>query len=259
MPDFTDRVKQLVVDAATPEDREILVKTLQKEAQPVFQAIFDRGHSDAAQRAKVKLEESNNALTLRDQELQAERDRVRALQADKPDVAKVEKQYQDTIADLKEKHKRERDKLSQQVSTERSSRVKSDLLAAVTGREVDPDYAAIQVERVANRLRFTDDGKLEVLAEGKDIPLMPGDGETPIGLLAKEIRDRTPPKFLISRADTGSGVQNGTNSSTGMAGSKALFYARQREEVRAKYGNGGDKPQGVNALVERMNGTRISA
>lgn len=256
MPTIPELVKQVADAAASPEDREILVRELQRQAQPVFQIIFDKGHSDATTRTKPKLDDLEAKLTTRDAELKTERENLKTLKAEKPDLAKIHADYQTTIADLTNKSKQETEALKGQVATERLSRAKSDLKSDLTAKGVDPIYADVLAERTVaqNRIRFTADGKTEVMAQGKEIPLTPGEGKTAIGLLAEELHATVDPRFILSRADSGSGLRG--TVSIGAAGSKAAFYAEQRKQVKEKYGTGEARPSGASALNERMGGRK---
>jgi len=242
-------LKELIGKLAE-HDTEAVVKALKDGAHPVFQEVFNAGHSVATAKAEEKADELETRA--KDAETRAEKaeSRVQELEESQPDVAKVREQYQAEIAELKEKHEVEMQTLKEGTKTERVNRAVSDLKAALIARGVDPEYAEIKVQsdKVRGRLRPSDGGQLEVLQEGKEIPFQPADGKTGLDLLADEIRGRTDAKWITSKADRGAGAGGGGGAGSGGGGD---FYDGIRE--KAKKQREETAPQGPSA-AERLSG-----
>lgn len=201
------------------------IDALQQHAHEVYQEIFDRGHGEATRKAREQTEQLERDLEQARSELEKREQRIERLEEEQPDVARIESEYQDEIAELKEEAREKMSNLRDQISSERMARARSDLTSTLVQEGVDRDYAEVQVHKAVDngRIRHTEDGEVEVLQPGKEIPLQVDD---PLGSLAEEIHDRTPAKFRSSDADRGSGAEGGSGG-----GSGSSVYDRIREQA----------------------------
>jgi multidrug efflux pump subunit AcrA (membrane-fusion protein) len=222
--DLTEAIKALMAHS----NREEVVAALQKDGQPLYQLVFNKGHAVAT----AKLEAEKATVEARATQAEQERDAAKGTLAERerntPDVAAIRTQYEQQIADLKEQHKGTLLKEKEARQAERLERTKAELRADLVSAGVDPDYADVLVEKreTLSRLTFRkDDGVLEILQAGKTIPLAVGDGESPVKLLVAELRGATPAKFISSNADGGSGSSSGNGGGGG-----ATIYDKIRAE-----------------------------
>lgn len=228
------------------QDRNAVVTALMTKAQPLYQTIFDKGHATATAQRTPELQAAETAKTEAERQRDTEKQRADAaeqkLQAAQPERAKIDADWQKQLDDTKSGHKTEIAKLRTEVSNERLARAKADLKARLTAASdkygmqvVDADKAEVLVEKpdTLKRFRFASDGSLEILQAGKEIPLQVGEGQAAIDLLAQEIKGTVEPKFLVSNADSGTGIQPaGGQGSGGQGGNN--FFSRYRADLEAQ-------------------------
>jgi hypothetical protein len=198
------------------ENRAEVVATLQKEAQPIYQAVFDKGHG-AGLKAKGKdVDELQEKITALEKERDDFKGKLTESEANKPDVAKIRQQYEDQIKQLKEEHGAKVKELKDGHAAEKKTTARERLVNKLITAGVDPDYAETLAGKPEYNDRITfrkDDGKLEVLQAGSSTPLVPADGKDALDLLAGEIRAKVPAKFVTSQSDDGSGDRGGPGGS----------------------------------------------
>lgn len=252
MDELLASIAKLLGEGKSPAD---IGKAIQAGAQPVYQYAFDRGHSDATQRSKEKLTEVETQLATTKGELTTATATLTDLQSKAPDVKKITDQFQAQITDLKAKHKVEVDGMKSTVTESTLSRARADLKSALIAKGVDPDYADVLVNKgeIKARMKTTEVGGIEVMTEGRDIPLTAGEGQTPLGLFADELSGKVPAKFLSSNADRGSGVNGGPSKGSDSADQ----YKKIREDVAAK--NKNIPTGGIDAIAGRMGTARPTA
>lgn len=238
---------QAYMGEATTANRDAVVAAMQKNAQPIFQHIHDIGHSAAHKTARVQTKDLEKKLADAQEALTAAETRLTEATANQPDVSKVHDQYKAEIQTLKAAHASALADMKASQVADKRERAKADLVASLVSKGVDKDYAEVQVAKAEGRMRFSEDGSLEILQAGKEIPFAPGDGQTAVGLLAEEIRTATPTKFVSTNADSGSGV--GANGGAGAGGGNYYdtIRAQMEERNKAQAAN-----TGTNALAERM-------
>ncbi len=187
-------------------DQAAVVKAIQANNQPLFQAIFDMGHGVATQKLQPKVDEVTGQVTKLTADLTAATKRIETLSADHPDVAKL----QTEIANLEAKIRQAEDAGTERLHAERRDTFMADLRTQLTALGVDADYAGVVLAKpeVQKRLRINKAGEREVLRKGSDIVLMPGDKPL-VRAVAEELVAEVPPKFISSPVDRGSGIEQG--------------------------------------------------
>jgi hypothetical protein len=105
------------------------------------------------------------------------------------------------------------------------------LRSELVRRGVHPDYAEVLAskESVKSRIRYVD-GEIQILQDGKDIPIHAGEGQSAIGVLSEELAGTVPAKFKNSSVDSGSGTRT-PGSPTGGSGNP---YDKIREDAKAR-------------------------
>lgn len=223
------------------QDRAAVVSALQNKAQPLFQTIFDKGHSDATARAKGKVDEAELKLTTAIGDLTKAQEQIVTLGKDKPDVQK----YIDRVTTLEGELKSTKETAAKEVGAIRVNVEQSNLRAQLLALSVDPEYAEVLVSKDAVRQRIVQrEDKIEVIGPN-GIPFTPVDGKSGVQLLAAELVTKVPPKFLVSGVDRGSGIKiPGAGGET-----DAAAYDAIRKEVNDRKPSG---PVGTEALGKRL-------
>lgn len=223
-------LKELIEELAKkPKDQ--VVTALKEHGHPVFQEVFNLGHSKATADAKAEREALEASLSETKADLGKAQGRVKELEEKAPDAAKLREQYEQEVEGLKAKHKGELEERDTRLRDERMERAVTDLKSKLIAAGLDPEYAEVKVDKseVRQRLRHSDKGELEVLQNGKEIPFTPADGKSGLDLLAAEIREGTDPKWISSKADRGSD----TGTSRGSGAGSGLFD-RIRDETKKR-------------------------
>lgn len=205
------------VDSVTAN--KAIADALQQHAQPVFQAVFDRGHSAASTASKAKITELEGQVTAANAKVEAAEANVRALSGKTPDVEKIRADHQKALDDAKAEHQKALDTLTRALDTERASRDAADMaiFLADAGMLTDwtKDFAA--KPELVSRIRRDEHGNRVVLQKGSDsVYLQVAAGVDPLKALAAEYVPTVDARYRSATADGGSGTGG---SSTGGAGS----------------------------------------
>jgi hypothetical protein len=204
----------------TKENRKAVLAAIQGDTatQPLYQDIYNLGFGQATKdkgeevaTLKTQLQEATDAKTQAEQTLAAER-------AKAPDLETIRTQHAAALQKEKDDAQKREDALKAQLKTERESSAVKELRRLLVEDPDSPlveEYADLICEKAGTRgrLRFKDDGTIAVVQEGTEVELQVGEGQTPLTLLAAEIRKGTKPTWIRSGADGGSGV--GTGNSLG--------------------------------------------
>lgn len=224
-------------DADVPD--ETIVGVLHEAAHPVYQTVFNKGHSDATQRSQDKITAAESRATAAEAAATAAKEEANELRAKTPEAEKLKQQYDEAVKSLKKQHQQELDTLKEQNTKTALDRATADLRAKLVGRpfNLDPDYAEVIVNKpdVRSRMKFTN-GALEVLQPGKDIPFAASEGQSPLDLLASELKKSTPAKFIVSKADGGAGSDNdaGGGASGGLKSYRKTVEAEREAERKGE-------------------------
>jgi hypothetical protein len=173
------------------------------------------------------------------------------LKESQPDAAKIREQYDAEIKDLEAKHAKEVAGLKDDRSKSEVDREVSAFQSRLVSLGMDPDYAEVQAQKKADRFRFEDGKGVQIMQEGKEIPITAGDDKTPLDVLAEAVVAAVPARFINSKADKGTGHRTHQQGTGGAGGS---VYDRIREDRKAEREKGGkDRLQPRDELSRRMN------
>jgi hypothetical protein len=254
MNEFLEFLKTFVGkgQALTAQEAENIAKQMHGSpvTQALYQHVFDLGHGQATRDFRTKETEFNTKIQALETEKTGLQTKLTELEGKTPEVAKIRQEMQGEIdnlntqiKDLKKTHK------DQRVNWYRE-RKQSELKDHLIGLGVDPDWAAVLVEKseVASRLKVTEteDGKgdVTVLKNGSDSIALQGDN--PLKMLAEELKKDVKPQFLTSKAD-GDGSESRRGGEGG--GSKTVFE-RAREAGRTAHST--TRPEGVKSGADRL-------
>lgn len=228
-----------------------IVSTIQQHAQPIYQIAHDRGHSAGMGKKGTEVTTLQTQL----QQAQTERDTARTaleeLKGKAPDNERLKAEYATQLQEAEAKFKAKESALKATLKATQRAWAKSDLVThLVTKHNVDPDYAEVIASKddVLDRISYNDDGQIEIAQRGKQIPFAPGEGQTHIGLLATELRETVPPKFVTTNADAGAGSENGGGSGATKGGFDYDKHAKKVADRRAQKRGQTDAP----SYQERM-------
>lgn len=202
---LTAEQKQAIetLKSVTAEDAEEFRNELQSANQPIVHHIFRRGFAEAEGRYKPRAETAEAKIAeVETAKAEAER-KLREAEGKQPDVEKIHADWQAKLDAAKAEAETERTARK----AEREARKLSDLRAHLTG--LDPEYARWKATEHAGRLRAKDDGTVELLEAGSEVPVQVPAGKTPYQVLAEEILRTAPAALRTSNADSGGGTGGG--------------------------------------------------
>lgn len=223
---LTEDQKAAVATLATA-DADAVAEALKNDANPIYNRVFRAGVSTGKESADAKtatLQEQYDAEKARAEKAEAE---LREAQAKTPDVEKLNRDWQAKLDATKAEAEAERAARKQ----EREARKIADLRAHLTG--VDPEYARWKAGEHGARLRTKDDGTVELLEAGSEVPVQIPQGKTPFEVLAEEIIKATPAGLRVSNVDTGGGARGGGGSGGGNPYDEIRKKAEERQKQRA--------------------------
>jgi hypothetical protein len=238
MTTIDEIVKALAEHPDTAADPAKVAAALQASVQPVWQAAYNRGHSDATKRAEEKAATLAADLEAAKATAEEARGKIAELESKTPDAEKIRSEYKEQIAKLTREREEAEATLKQKLGDERRRRATGDLSTALRKAGVDPLWADdfARREELARRIRHTDDGNIEVLQEGStEVTLQAPDGTSPLAVLASEYAKKLEPRFLASNGDSGSGLTPGQPG--GGAGGYDPVDAGKKMAAAAKTGD----------------------
>jgi hypothetical protein len=238
-------------DGTTIEDEKV-TDAVHAAAQVVYQEIYDRGHQFAHAKGKGVGDDLQKRLDASEKAREKAEKEAAELAAKAPDLEKIRGEHKAQLDDLRTAHQSELDEERGKGRKASLDRRIQDLRLDLVRLGVDPDYAEVLVSKpdTVARFRPAEDGAIEILQKGKDVPFAPGGETTPIQLLAAELKEGAPDKFITASGDRGSGSRSGQGSqSSGFdLGKYREDLLKQRQEEAAK------RQSGMSSLKERLGG-----
>lgn len=218
----------------TSENAKAAATALKKLAQPIYQAVFNTGHSEATEKAKTTEKELTEKLEAEQERASKAEKKAKDLEAGAPDVAKVTEQFEQQITELKEKHKAEKKALEQKAQDAALEIHRAKAVDKLVEQGVNRTYAEVLMEREANRnrLKLDKDGKLQILQAGKDIPIVVDAEQSPLDVFTAELAGATPAELKTSNGDRGAGSTSATTGS-GSTGYDPVKDGQARAQAQA--------------------------
>jgi hypothetical protein len=212
-------------------DQAAVAQLIHTKAPALYQTIFNAGHSVATTQAKAdKMRLDGEVATARAKVTELE-GKITELGRANPDAA----QYQQQIVDLK---KQIEDREKQDKANARKGRLDSardGLKDALIKLRVDPVYARAHVlepEVIGRLVQNEGSDDVVVTQKGLNIPIIVTDGkQTPLDVLAAEIRAAVHPRYILADTDRGSET-DGEGGPTG-GGSKKVAFDKIRTDTAA--------------------------
>lgn len=217
------------------KDKDEVLGVLKADVHEVFQDINDGGRRAANEANKTKMDSLEAKVTTAEAAKVAAEKKVTELNGQAPDAARLKETYDRSIADLQSTHKTELEAKDGVILTERISNAKKELVTALVKAGIDEEYAStIMVEKaeVRDRLKPGQDGKIQIMKSGSDLPLVPPGGDKTIyNLLAEELAPTVTDRWKTSKVKRGSG---NTGSEGGADDQGATTFDEIRTEVKER-------------------------
>lgn len=237
-----DDIKDQLQDLLQGKDAEEAASLIKEASQPLYQHIFDKGHSTAVA-AKAQemdsLKEERDAFKGKAETLQAD---VKDLKANTPDLEEWRQKKEDALLQKEKEWKDRFEDLQQQYHGEKRQAIRSGLVAQLQQKGLDEWTAQ----------RAVDDGSLSKRVKVQDgtIRFYQKDGETP---LAVDSRDeavsvlaadyygsvpeslRTGPKQSFGGAGTGDDAKQLTDADIRSMSDEE--YSKHRDAILANAAN----------------------
>lgn len=256
MPELSELFDQAkaLVNVNDEAQKDAAIEALKKSWHPFFQAISNMGFGAAQAKFTNDLNAEKSAREKAERDLADEKARhsqqITDLQNKAPDVKTVNEQWETKLAEAREDHRKQQQKLRDQLRNTFIQRDASELEKLLVDRGVPRANARILArdpELLVERGDYDETGKLSVRMAGQQIPLAPGSGQTFLSLLADEVVGRPEvAEILQSDVDRGSGVSGG---STPGSGDKAFFDSLRKRVQDTPHEGMPTKP-----LKERVGG-----
>ena len=226
-------------------DASAVAGVFQSKSREVYQEVFNAGHASAVGAERSKVEEAEAAQKKAEGQVSVREGKISALEADRPDVAKIRDEYQDEIQKLKTDHKDEIDGEREKGKSLKRTNTRKDLIRALTSDpyHIDPDYAEVLAARedVRGRITVDDEGEVIVHQKGKQIPIAPSDDHTPVQLFAEELAGGVAAKWKTATADSGSGVSTDRGGAAGTGGDRYTKMREKQKAIEKERGAGADR------------------
>jgi hypothetical protein len=212
-------------------DRASVLKLMHEKAQPLWQDVFNRGHSEATQSGKKDLEKKDAEIAGVRAELDASKAKVKELEGKTPELAAVHDQYKVQITELTNKITALQDAEKSAAKANKIAGIKEAVLTKLKSLKVNETYAKalLRDPDVESRITLTDDGSPMIMQKGKTIPIIAADGTSPADVFAEELFQGVPNELRNAPKGRGPGVREGSEG--GGTGNK---YDEIRESAKAE-------------------------
>lgn len=225
-----------------------VVAALKEHAHAIYQEVFNAGHGKATAEATERETALNTKVTDAEKKAAAAEKKLSDYEKKAPEIATLREQHATEITELKTAHKTELDTEREGRKGDRIERAIADYRAALIAGGVDEDMATVKAQHPDIRKRFqarAGDGVVEILQDGKTIPIQADSPDKAVKLFAEETKKSIDPKFIRSGADGGSGTGTGGGAGGGGGGGngKADFKAIREQTEAANKSSAGAKPK----------------
>lgn len=218
--ELPQNVKDAIALLKSHADHELVIAEL--KGSPLYQAVFNEGHSDATTRGKTKAKDTAEKLkAAEDRATEAETALAEAKKG-APDLEARDKKWQAKL-DAKQA---EVDKALGTIDAVRGESIRDKVEVAIAGK-LRPKYAKLLAPTLAKQVTRKDDGTFEFHDEG--IPVQVPKGKTIWDVVAERAIADADPEDVLTNADSGGGGgsrNNGTSSRT-----EDQLIAEKRREV----------------------------
>ena len=196
-------------------DAEDFSAALKETAQPLYQKVFNLGHSTATAAAKTDKAELERQLTAEREAKEAAEQEATELKANTPDRAAIDAQWQAKLEREKKPLQEKLDAAEQKVARLTTDTVQEKVHNALLAVGLRPRMAGLLAKDRASRIRFDESGNPQLMEPGGDIPVQIPTGKTVFQVLAEQEKSAAEPEDILVHGDSGSGRQGGSGGATG--------------------------------------------
>lgn len=231
-----------VIATVSSTDIDEAADALKNDAHPVYQRVFNAGHSTAQSAAKTEKATLEQQIATAKEEAATLQTQLDELKDKVPDRAQIDAQWQ-------QKLDREKKALQDQIDAANSkvARLTTDTTVekaenALLAAGIRPRLAKLLAKDAASRIKYGEDGSPALYEAGSEIPIQVPAGKTAFQVLAEQEKAAADPADLVSQADSGGGA--------GAGGGGGSNKWQQRREALQKEREG-QKPSGP-SVEERL-------
>lgn len=213
--------------AAHPNQQEV-VEQMQAVAAKVWQTVFNKGHSTATAAMKPEKDTLEAKVQETEKKLSDADKRIKELETQNPDVAKLQAEHRENLATLETKHREALLQRDTALVNVRKEAALAELRSHLKGK-VNEDWVAAKLAApdFATRLVMKQDGTFDVMQADGKIPLVPPTGKKVLEALADELVEAAPAALRSSNVDRGSQSKDGKGAPV----TGKTVFDKIREEV----------------------------
>ena len=210
MPDITDQLKE-ILEGSDPAD---VAKAIKEASQPVYQAIFDKGHSTAvaAKSEDLKvLQDEKESLQSTVSSLQSD---LKELKSNTPDLDKWREEKEAALQRKESEWKEKYTNLQDQYHGEKQEAVRAGVVQQLTARGLDEWTAkkAVDGGSLSKRVKVQD-GDLKFYQQDGQTPLAVDSREEALNVLAGDFFNEVPKALRKGPSQEFGGAGNGESRS----------------------------------------------
>lgn len=239
--DLKELVKEL--DSAWKTDSKAVLDALPTGQGTLYHTAFSDGHKEGSSRVTREKEQVEAERDDLKSKLEATNEKVAQLEEEKPDVQRMNREWQEKFDTLKSTSETSITDLTAQLEQAEKNRALDEYERKLIAAHVDPAYARVKRVEAESDGRVTVEGKGKdikyvVLEKGKKIPLQATGEKTPIDVLVEEVTPSIDPKFFTENVDlNGSNSQRGNRSGPSTKNEYEAARERKEAEQKAKHEN----------------------
>lgn len=228
------------IAALAAADRTEVIAALKADAPGLQQALFQEGHDVGYGKKHGELTAAESKVTELTSQVSTLTKDVDKLKKN-PAVAELHTQYGQEIETLKAANAATVAELKGKITSSKADATTASLRAMLTSgaKRLDPDYAGVLTEKADTRARIkvADDGSIQILQAGKDIPIGAHTVEAALTVFAEELKAAAPAKFVLADTDKGGGTlqqRAPIPAGTGLAASIRETVAKEAAAVQER-------------------------
>lgn len=216
--ELTEIFAALKDSGVKPDD---FAKALHEHLPDHYTHLFNAGHSKARGEYSDKLKGKDSEIEGLKSALSEKEGTIKDLSAKSPDLAEIEEKYkasQDKLAkaleDAEAARAEEVNGLKSKIRDGAIDRFRSNMVAEMVKRGVDPDYADFKSRDAAllARIEYDEEHGVTGAKQADGVTAIPNPSSRPLHeLLAREMMDSVPGKFIDDRRAQGANLGNGAS------------------------------------------------
>lgn len=218
-----------VIATVDAGDIDEAAESLKTEAHPVYQRVFNAGHSTAKSKADGDKQTFETELTEAKEEAERLKTELDELKEKTPDRAAIDAQWQQKLDREKAKIQEQLDAATQKVGRLTTDTTVEKSENALLGAGIRPRMAKLLAKEAAGRISYDEQGNAVLKEAGSDIPVQVPTGKSAFQVLAEQEKAAADPADLVSKADSGGGTDGGGNGGDSKWDQRRKALEKERE------------------------------